>query len=112
MGCPQRLCGTGPHFRCRWEHGLCRLRQVDLRRDDLQPEFSSLTSGYSLAFNWRLSGDVLTNTGTQKANRRAVDADISAAVEQLRSDVTFQYLTALQAAAQTEVARQQVQRNT
>jgi len=71
----------------------------------------SLTSGYSLAFNWRLSGDVLTNTGTQKANRRAVDADITAAVEQLRSDVTFQYLTALQAVAQTEVARQQVQRN-
>jgi len=71
----------------------------------------SLSSSYSLSFNWRLSGDVLTNTGTQKANRRAVDADISNAVEVLRSDVTFQYLTALQAAAQTEVARQQVQRN-
>jgi outer membrane protein TolC len=71
----------------------------------------SLTSSYSLSFNWRFSGDVLTNTGTQKANRVAVDADISAAVEQLRSDVTFQYLTALQAVAQTEVARQQVQRN-
>jgi len=25
----------------------------------------SLTSSYSLSFNWRLSGDVLTNTGTQ-----------------------------------------------
>lgn len=72
----------------------------------------SLTSGYSLSFNWRLSGDVLTNTGTQKANRRAVDADIANAAELLRSDITFQYLTGLQAVAQTEVARQQVQRNT
>lgn len=71
----------------------------------------SLTSSYSLSFNWRLSGDVLTNTGAQKANRRAVDADISNAIEVLRSDVTIQYLNALQAAAQTEVARQQVQRN-
>lgn len=71
----------------------------------------ALSSSYSLSFNWRLSGDVLTNTGTQKANRRAVDADIANAVEVLRNDVTFQYLTALQAAAQTEVARQQVQRN-
>jgi len=71
----------------------------------------SLSSSYSLSFNWRLSGDVLTNTGTQKANRRAVDADIANAVEVLRSDITVQYLTALQAAAQTEVARQQVQRN-
>ena len=71
----------------------------------------SLTSSYSLSLNWRFSGDVLTNTGTQKANRRAADADIAAAGEQLRSDVTFQYLVALQAVAQTEVARQQVQRN-
>ena len=71
----------------------------------------SLTSSYSLAFNWRLSGDVLTNTGAQKANRRAVDADISSAVETLRGDIKIQYLTALQAVAQTEVARQQVQRN-
>jgi outer membrane protein len=71
----------------------------------------SLSSNYSLSFNWRLSGDVLTNTGTQKANQHAVDADIANAAEVLRSDITFQYLTALQAAAQTEVARQQVQRN-
>jgi len=72
----------------------------------------SLTSSYSLAFNWRLSGDELTATGQQRANRRAVDADIASALETLRSDVSFQYLTALQAVAQTEVARQQVQRNT
>jgi outer membrane protein len=71
----------------------------------------SLTSSYSLSFNWRLSGDVLTNTGTQKANRAATDADITNALEVLRNDITFQYLTSLEATAQTEVDRQQVQRN-
>lgn len=71
----------------------------------------SLTSGYSLSFNWRFSGSSLTATGEQKANRHAVDADISSAAETLRSDIASQYLTALQAVAQTEVARQQVQRN-
>jgi outer membrane protein len=40
-----------------------------------------------------------------------VDADIANSLEVLRSDITQQYLTALQSVAQTEVARQQVQRN-
>jgi outer membrane protein len=71
----------------------------------------SLSSGYSLQFNWQLSGPELAATGQQKATRKAVSADISNAGESLRSDITFQYLTALQAVAQTEVARQQVQRN-
>lgn len=71
----------------------------------------SLSSGYSLSFNWQLSGQELSATGQQKANRRAVDADITNAGEQLRNDIAFQYLTALQAVAQTEVARQSVQRN-
>lgn len=76
-----------------------------------QQNSPSLSSSYSLSFNWQLSGDQLTATGQQKAGRDAVDADIANALEVLRSDVTFQYLTALQAVAQTEVARQQVQRN-
>lgn len=71
----------------------------------------SLTSGYGLQLNWRLSGQELSATGQQKATRRAVDADITNAGESLRNDITVQYLTALQAVAQTEVARQQVQRN-
>lgn len=71
----------------------------------------ALYSNYSLSFGWRLSGAQLTATGQQKANRRAVDADIANAGELLRSDITIQYLNALQAVAQTEVARQQVQRN-
>lgn len=71
----------------------------------------SLSSGYSLSFNWRLSGQELAATGQQRANRKATDADIGSAGEQLRNDIAFQYLTALQAVAQTEVARQSVQRN-
>lgn len=71
----------------------------------------SLSSNYSLSFAWQLSGQELSATGQQKANRRATDADIASASEQLRNDVTVQYLTALQAVAQTEVARVQVQRN-
>ena len=71
----------------------------------------SLSSGYSLQFNWQLSGQELAATGQQRATRRAVDADINNAGEQLRNDIAFQYLTALQAVATTEVNRQSVIRN-
>ena len=71
----------------------------------------SLSSSYNLSFGWQLSGATISATGQQKANRHAVDADISNAGEQLRNDIVTQYLVALQAVAQTEVARQQVQRN-
>lgn len=76
-----------------------------------QQNSPSLNSSYSLSFNWVLSGARLTATGQQKANRNASEADIANSLEALRSDITQQYLTALQSVAQTEVARQQVQRN-
>ena len=71
----------------------------------------ALSSSYSLNFGWQFSGATISATGQQKANRHAVDADITNAGELLRNDIVVQYLTALQAVAQTEVARQQVQRN-
>ncbi|HEX7025247.1 MAG TPA: TolC family protein [Gemmatimonadales bacterium] len=71
----------------------------------------ALSSSYSLSFAWQLSGQELAATGQSKANRRATDADITSAAEQLRNDISVQYLIALQAVAQTEVARVQVQRN-
>lgn len=71
----------------------------------------SKTSAYGLQFNWQLSGATISATGQQKATRHAVDADITNAGEFLRNEITVQYLNALQAVAQTEVARQQVQRN-
>lgn len=71
----------------------------------------SYTSGYGINLNMTLSGANLTGPGAQKANQRAVEQDIETATITLYNDVTVQYLLALQAAAQTEVARQQVQRN-
>lgn len=76
-----------------------------------QQQSPTLSSSYSLSFGWQLSGTRLTAASREKANRRAVDSDIASAGELLRNDITTQYLSALQAVAQTEVARQQVQRN-
>ncbi|MGH7559420.1 MAG: TolC family protein [Gemmatimonadales bacterium] len=72
---------------------------------------SSITSGYGVSFNYTLSGSTLTGPGQQKAAHRAVEEDITSAGETLRNEITIQYLAALQAVAQTDVARQQVQRN-
>jgi outer membrane protein len=71
----------------------------------------SLTSGYGITLQMNVSGANLTGPGTQKANLKATEQDIETATITLYNDVTIQYLTALQAAAQTDVARQQVQRN-
>jgi outer membrane protein len=71
----------------------------------------SLSSGYAVQLNWSLNGTTITGPAQQKANLRAVDEDINGAMVQLQYDVVSQYLTALQAIAQTDVARQQVARN-
>jgi outer membrane protein len=75
------------------------------------PTSAFLTSGYSLGVNWQLDGRVLSGPGQQKALRRATEEDISGAGIDLRAEITTQYLNALQAAAQVDVARQQVVRN-
>jgi len=72
----------------------------------------SLLSTYAIAMGLTLNGSALTAPATEQANQRAVDADIGAAARQLEFDVTQQYLGVLQAAAQSDVARQQVARNT
>lgn len=70
-----------------------------------------LTSGYSLGIDWRLSGRALTAPAQQRALQQATEEDISGAGIILTADISTQYLSALQADAQTEVARQQVRRN-
>jgi outer membrane protein len=70
-----------------------------------------LTSGYSLGVNWQLDGRVISGPGQAKALQRATEEDISGAGINLRADITTQYLNALQATAQVDVARQQVARN-
>jgi outer membrane protein len=70
-----------------------------------------ITSGYGVQLDWTLSGATLSAPGQQKAAQNAISADINNSLVGLRYDVTFQYLTALQARAQVDVARQQVARN-
>jgi outer membrane protein len=77
----------------------------------VQPTSAFLTSGYDLTMQWQLDGRTLTGPAEQKARQRATDEDISGAGVNLRSEITTQYLTTLQATAQVAVARQQVARN-
>lgn len=72
----------------------------------------SLSSGYGIQVDLGISGATLLAPGTQRANRRAVEEDIAAAGMGLNADITAQFLSSLQAAAQSDVARQQVKRNT
>ncbi len=72
----------------------------------------TLSSGYGVQLDWQVSGTTLSAPGQQRANQNAVGEDINNGLVGLRYDVTFQYLAALQAAAQAGVARQQVTRNT
>ena len=73
---------------------------------------AAMTSGYGIQLDLRLSGSTILGPGTEKANQRAVEEDIASAGIGLNNDITVQYLSALQAAAQSDVAREQVRRNT
>jgi len=85
--------------------------QTNLGGGLIQPTSAFLTSGYSLGLAWQLDGRVISGPGQQKALQKATDEEISGAGIQLKADITTQYLNALQAAAQVDVARQQVKRN-
>ncbi len=71
----------------------------------------SYNSNYGIDLGWRLDGQTLTAPGRAKANQRATSEQIAAGAVRLKADVTTQYLSALQAVAQVEVAQQQVRRN-
>src|SRR5256714_113150 len=60
-------------------------------------------SNYSIGFNYRLNSAPLTTPSLQRANRDAVEADITGATEILRSNVSQQYLTALQVEANADL---------
>ena len=85
--------------------------QTSLGGGFVQPTSAFLTSGYDVSLQWQLDGRTLTAPAEQKALQRATDEDISGAGVSLRSEITTQYLTTLQATAQVAVARQQVSRN-
>lgn len=71
----------------------------------------ALSSSYGVSLSWQLDAGTFAQTGQQRANRRAVTEDITRAGIDLRTEITNQYLGALQTAAETDVARQQVIRN-
>ena len=78
---------------------------------EFQQSSPSYNSDYSIGVSWRLDGNTLTGPAQARAQQHATEEDILAAGIGLKVDVTTQYLVALQAAAQVDVARQQVQRN-
>ena len=72
---------------------------------------SFVSSNYFLGLNWSLTGRTVTGPGLEKANARAIEADINNADIALAGSITDQYLSVLQATAQVQVTRQQVDRN-
>ena len=78
---------------------------------DVFTQPSSFGSSVNIDLSWALSGATFFGTSQAKANRRAVEADLSASRIAIDADVVTQYLNGMQAAATTEVARQQVRRN-
>ncbi len=70
-----------------------------------------VSSNYFLGLNYSLTGRTVTGPGLQKANARAVQADIDNADVTLVGNITDQYLVVMQASAQVDVVRQQVERN-
>lgn len=70
-----------------------------------------ITSGFQLGFQWQFDGTTLNEPKRAKADLAAARADLSAAEINILTDVTTQYISALQAQAQVGVARTQVERN-
>jgi outer membrane protein len=60
-------------------------------------------SSYDIGLNYRLNSATLITPSLQRANRDAVEADITGASETLRSNVSQQYLTALQTEANADL---------
>jgi outer membrane protein len=60
-------------------------------------------SNYQIGLNYRINSATLITPSLQRANRDAVEADITGATENLRSNVSQQYLTALQTEANADL---------
>ena len=60
-------------------------------------------SSYQIGLNYRINSATLITPSLQRANRDAVEADITGATETLRSNVSQQYLSALQSEASADL---------
>jgi outer membrane protein len=69
----------------------------------LSASSDALSSSYNLGVSYSVNGSSLMAPRAARANAEAVDADIEGAAEQLRAQVTQQYLTVLQAQARAAV---------
>jgi outer membrane protein len=69
------------------------------------------SSNYALQASYTLNGNTLFGVSSAKADRNAARARTDAAEFTMESVVTFQYMTALRARDQVEVARLQVERS-
>ena len=70
-----------------------------------------ITSSFSIGLGWTFDGRTLARPAQAKATLAAADADLAATTNVVATDVTTQFLTALQAQAQVVVSRTQVERN-
>ncbi|MBA3889984.1 MAG: TolC family protein [Gemmatimonadaceae bacterium] len=64
---------------------------------------NAISSSYNLGVNYSINGATLMAPRAARAQRDAVEADIEGTSEQLRAQVTQQYLTVLQAQARAAV---------
>ncbi len=76
----------------------------------VRPTSAVMGSSYTAGLQWNLDGSRLLAPSAERANLRATDEEITNQDNSLRFSVTTQYLAALQAAAQVQVSRQQVER--
>jgi outer membrane protein len=60
-------------------------------------------SNYQIGINYRINSATLITPSLQRANRDAVEADITGATSNLRSNVSQQYLSVLQAEANADL---------
>ena len=67
-------------------------------------------SNYNLSLNWTLSGREIFGVSNARANKKATSARIDAAEFNLESTVAFQYMAALRALDQVDVAQRQLDR--
>ena len=63
----------------------------------------SISPAIQIGLNYRINSATLITPSLQRANRDAVEADITGATETLRSNVSQQYLSALQAEATADL---------
>lgn len=68
-------------------------------------------SFYSLSANWTLDGNTIFGVPAARANQKAVDARIDAAMFNLESQVTLQYMAVLRARDGVDVAQRQFDRS-